>query len=97
MNTSENDTISREHHFCISISKHIFTHPQHGVVFVRDPVSCKDAETHDLSPTIVYGVSVANIPIRWLTFSPADKPRSLCGVLQEAWHMAPGLVRHQII
>lgn len=94
MNTPTQDITVREHHFCVSISKYIFAHPQRGIVFAQEPLSCKDAKTYDLSPTIFYGVSVADTPIQWLTFSPADRPRPFCDVLQEAWHTAPGLRGH---
>ena len=88
---SDKITLPREHYFYVATAKHIFTHPNYGIVIVRDPIALKDALSYGLKPLILYGVTVAGTPINWLTFSPADKPRSFCSVLQEAWRTAPGL------
>ena len=66
----------REHHFYVAIAKFLFHHPEHGVVSVQDPIKVKDAERYGLSPLILYGLTVAGLPIRWMTFTPADQPRA---------------------
>jgi len=82
---------SREHHFYVSIAKFLFHHPQHGIVAVRDPIKLADAKQRGLNPIILYGITVAGLPIRWLTFSPVDQRKSLREVLLEAWRDAEGL------
>lgn len=89
--TTHSAPITREHHFYVAIAKIAFIHDKHGIVFVRDPMSLADAARYGLKPLILYGITVAGTPIRWATFSSADKPRPLCSVLQEAWRNAPGL------
>lgn len=81
----------REHHFYASIAKFLFHHPQHGIVTVRDPIRLADAKQHGLLPIILYGVTVAALPIRHLTFSTVDRPKSLREVLLTAWGNAEGL------
>ncbi len=81
----------REHHFYVAIAKFLFHHPEHGVVSVRDPIKIKDAERYGLSPLILYGITVAGLPIRWMTFTPVDQPRAFRDVLLEAWRNAEGL------
>lgn len=75
----------------VAIAKHVLTHPERGIVFVRDPISISDAAQYGLSPLIIYSVGIPGTSIRMLTFSPADKPRSMCSLLKEAWNTAPGL------
>lgn len=82
---------SREHHFYVSIAKFLFHHPQHGVVAVRDPIRLADAKRRDLDPIILYGITVAGSPIRWLTFSSVRQRKSLREVLLAAWRDAEGL------
>ncbi|MCI5218363.1 MAG: hypothetical protein D3914_04020 [Candidatus Electrothrix sp. LOE2] len=82
---------AREHHFYVAVAKFLFYHPEHGIVSVRDPIRIKDAKQYGLSPLILYGVSVAGLPIRWMTFSPLDQPRAFRDVLLEAWRNADGL------
>lgn len=82
---------SREHHFYVSIAKFLFHHPQHGIVAVRDPIKLADAKQRGLSPLMLYGITVAGLPIRWLMFSPADQRKSLREVLLTAWRGAEGL------
>lgn len=82
---------SREHHFYVSIAKFLFHHPQHGIVAVRDPIRLADAKQRGLNSIILYGVTVAGLPIRWLIFSPADQRKSLREVLLTAWRGAEGL------
>ena len=40
---------------------------------------------------MLYGVTVAGLPIRWLTFSPVEQRKSLREVLLTAWNNAEGL------
>ena len=82
---------AREHHFYVSIAKFLFHHPEHGIVSVRDPIKIRDAERYGLSPLILYGLTVVGLPIRWMTFTPVDQPRSFQDVLLEAWSKAEGL------
>ena len=81
----------REHHFYVAIAKFLFHHPEHGIVSVGDPIKIKDAERYGLSPLILYGLTVAGLPIRWMTFTPVDQPRPFREVLLEAWRNAEGL------
>lgn len=81
----------REHHFFVSIAKFLFHHPQHGIVAVRDPIRLADAKRHELDPIILYGITVAGLPIRWLTFSSVGQRKSLREVLLAAWRDAEGL------
>jgi len=81
----------REHYFYVAIAKFLFHHLGHGIVSVRDPIKIKDAERYGLSPLILYGLSVAGLPIRWMTFTPVDQPRPFWDVLLEAWRNAEGL------
>ncbi|MGE4579127.1 MAG: hypothetical protein AB7F21_06270 [Desulfuromonadales bacterium] len=81
----------REHHFYVAIAKFLFHHPEHGIVSVQDPIKIKDAGRYRLSPLILYGVTVAGLPIRWMTFTPAERPRAFRDVLLEAWCKADGL------
>jgi hypothetical protein len=66
----------REHHFYVAIAKFLLHHPEHGIVSVRDPIKIKDAEQYGFSPSILYGLTVAGLPIRWMTFTPVDQPRA---------------------
>lgn len=81
----------REHHFYVAIAKFLFHHPEHGIVSVGDPIKIKDAEQYGLSPIILYGLTVAGLPIRWMTFTPVDQPRAFRDVLLEVWRNAEGL------
>ncbi|WP_029894970.1 hypothetical protein [Desulfohalovibrio reitneri] len=81
----------REHHFYVAIAKFLFHHPEHGMVSVGDPIKIKDAERYGLSPLILYGLTVAGLPIRWMTFTQVDQPRAFRDVLLEAWRNAEGL------
>ncbi|WP_234908144.1 hypothetical protein [Rhizobium rhizogenes] len=82
---------NREHHFYVSAAKFLFHHPQHGIVGVRDPIRLEDAERHGLRPIILYGLTVAGLPIRWLTFSAVGQRRTFREVLLTAWRSAEGL------
>lgn len=81
----------REHHFYVAHAKFLFHHSRHGIVAVRDPIKLKDAEQYGLTPLILYGLRVAGLPICWMTFSPANQPRSFREVLLDAWSNAAGL------
>jgi hypothetical protein len=83
--------LTREHYFYVSIAKFLFHHSEHGIVSVRDPIKIKGAEQYGLSPLILYGLTVAGLPIRWMTFTPANQPRAFRDVLLEAWRKAEGL------
>lgn len=85
------DQISREHFFYVAVARFVFLHPQHGIVSVRDPIRLGDAEQLGLSPLLIYGLSVADLPLRWMTFSTVDEPKPILSVLQEAWSQAEGL------
>lgn len=89
--SNETQQPNREHHFYVSIAKFLFHHPQHGIVAVRDPIRLADAKQRGLDPIILYGVTVAGLPIRWLTFSAIDQRKSLREVLLTAWRDAEGL------
>ncbi|WP_243885261.1 hypothetical protein [Shewanella algae] len=77
----------REHHFYVAIAKFLFHHPEHGIVSVRDPIKIKDAERYGLSPLLLYGLTVAGLPI----FTPVDQPKAFQDALLEAWNNAEGL------
>ncbi len=87
----QTQSIRREHHFYVATAKFLFHHPEHGIVIVRDPIKIKDAAQFGLSALILYGLTVAGLPIRWLTFTPVDQPRAFQDVLLEAWRNAEGL------
>jgi hypothetical protein len=81
----------REHNFYIAIAKYLFYHPEHGIVTANDPIRVKNAEKYRLNPLILYGLTVAGLPLGWMTFSPASQPRDLGNVLMEAWRNGEGL------
>lgn len=81
----------REHHFYVVIAKYLFLHAEHGIVPVGEPLRLKEAQRYGLRPLILYGLTVAGLPIRWMTFAPLDQPRAVRGVLPEAWRKAAGL------
>lgn len=82
---------SREHNLYVAISKFVYNHPEHGVVFVRDPITISAAAEYGLTPLILYGLSPAQTAIHCIRFSAATSPVSLLEILQEAWRTAPGL------
>lgn len=83
--------VTRVHHFYVAVAKYVFTHPKYGIVCVSDPISLKEAETYQLSPLLLYGLTVASLPIRWLTFTSVDKPRAFKDILLDGWRNAKGL------
>jgi hypothetical protein len=88
---SQTQQPNREHHFYVSTAKFLFHHSQHGIVAVRDPIRLADAARHGLNPIILYGLTVAGLPIRWLTFSTVGQRRTFREVLLTAWRNAEGL------
>ena len=89
--STQTQSTRKEHHFYVATAKFLFQHPEHGIVTVRDPIKIKDAKRFGLNPLILYGLTVAGLPIRWLTFTPLDKPRAFQDVLLDAWRNAEGL------
>lgn len=85
------DQTMREHFFYVAVARFVFLHQKHGVVSVRDPIRLSEAEQLGLSPLLIYGLSVAGLPLRWMTFSNLAEPRPILAVLQEAWSQAEGL------
>ena len=85
------DQVNREHFFYVAVARFVFLHQKHGIVSVRDPIRLADAETFGLSLLLIYGLNVAGLPLRWMTFSTLDEPRPILSVLQEAWSQAEGL------
>lgn len=83
--------LTRLHHFYVGIAKFLFHHPMHGIVSVRDPIKLEDAARYGLSPLLLYGLTVAGLPIRWMTFTSVDQPRALREVILDAWRNADGL------
>lgn len=81
----------REHYFYVAIAKFLFHHPELGIVSVQDPIKIKDAARYGLNPLVLYGLTVAGLPIRWMTFTPLDQPMAFRDVLLEAWRNAEGL------
>lgn len=91
MNQAAEKNPIREHYFYAAVAKHVFEHQQHGLVFVRDPLSLNDAAQYGLKPLILYGITVAGTSITWLTFAPTEGARTFTSVLQEAWTEGTGL------
>ncbi|MGR7919644.1 hypothetical protein ACU6RQ_00720 [Zobellella denitrificans] len=89
--TEQTQPSPREHHFYVAIAKFLFHHPEHGIVSARDPIKIKDAERYGLSPLLLYGLTVAGLPIRRMTFTPVDQPKAFRDVLLDAWRNAEGL------
>ncbi|WP_200835065.1 hypothetical protein [Phyllobacterium salinisoli] len=83
--------MQRRHHFYVSTAKFLFQHPQYGIVSVRDPIRTSDAKQYDLKPILLYGLTVAGLPIRWTTFSSDENPQPLRQILFSAWLQGEGL------
>ncbi len=88
---ANNNDQQREHHFYVAIAKHVFEHPEHGVVFSGDTISLSDAARFGLKPLILYGLTVPGTQLQWFSFSDLDNPRSFLSFLIEAWSKASGL------
>lgn len=86
-----NSDQQREHHFYVAIAKHVFEHPEHGVVFNGETIALSDAARFGLKPLILYGLTVPGTQIQWHAFSRFDNPRSFLGFLIEAWSKGTGL------
>jgi len=81
----------REHHLVVATAKHVFLHREYGVVFVREAASREDLAAYDLSPLLLYGLSVPGSSLRWVMLTPVDNPASIVSVLGKAWARADGL------
>ncbi|ABK50388.1 conserved hypothetical protein (plasmid) [Shewanella sp. ANA-3] len=81
----------RIHHLYVATAKYLFAHPKHGIVKLLDPMTVSDAKRYQLSPILLYGLTVAGLPIRWMTFAPIDAPIAIKGFLANAWEHAKGL------
>ena len=55
---ASNSDRQRVHHFYVSIAKHVFEHPEHGIVFCPDNISLSDAARFGLKPLILYGLTL---------------------------------------
>lgn len=90
-NAMTTESSLREHWLSVAIARHVFAHPDFGIVFARDPFDLTTAERYGLRPIIVYSVTVADIGLRHLAFSAAEKPSSFLNVLQDLWRTSPVL------
>ena len=81
----------REHHLVVATAKHVFLHREYGVVFVREAASLEDLAAYDLSPLLLYGLSVPGSSLRWIMLTPVNNPASIVSVLGNAWTRADGL------
>ncbi len=88
---SESNVATREHHFYAAIAKHVFEHPEHGIVFTGETITLSDAARFGLKPLILYGLTVPGTQFHWYTFSRNDAPRSFLGLLIVAWSNGTGL------
>ncbi|MDR1297560.1 MAG: hypothetical protein LBO05_09360 [Deltaproteobacteria bacterium] len=83
----------RMHNFYVSYLKHLFAHPEFGLVYVNNPpLSVREAEEeYSLQPIILYGLTLPGLPISLHTFSLATEPRALKEVLLHLWSNGPEL------
>lgn len=81
----------REHQFYVTVCKFIFAHKTHGIVSLIDPLPLEEAKVLGLEQILLYGVTVAGLPLRWVTFSAFDERLDLLAVLQDAWAIGAGL------
>lgn len=81
----------KEQHFYIAVSKYLFHHSELGIVTAEEPIRVEDAAEYDLSPIILYGLTVPKLSISWLTYSLYSEPKDLIEVLKEGWANANGL------
>jgi len=84
-------TEPRIHHLYVATARYLFAHPKHGIVKILDPITLRDAKRYQLSPILLYGLTVAGLPIRWMTFAPIDAPIAIKSFLANAWEHAKGL------
>lgn len=87
----QNSSAAREQHFYVATAKFAFNHPQHCIVFVRDPISIEAAAEYGLTPLTLYGLVPAGTDIPFIRFSAGNSPIPFLEMLQEAWKTAPGL------
>ncbi len=71
----------RIHHLYVATAKYLFAHPKLGIVKILDPITLSDAKRYQLSPILLYGLTVAGLPIRWMTFTPFDAPIAIIDFL----------------
>ncbi|MCZ7977516.1 hypothetical protein O9X80_23770 [Agrobacterium salinitolerans] len=83
--------MQRLHHFFVATAKFVFQHPEYGIVSVRDPIRTGDASRYGLNPILLYGLTVAGLPIRWTTFSAYEHRLPFREVLFSAWQQGAGL------
>jgi hypothetical protein len=72
-------------YFSLDVCKHIFQHPTHGLVFVRDAMRCSEAERYGLSPLLLYALSVPDTAIRRMTFAALNQPHAIYATLHRLW------------
>ncbi len=70
-----------EHHFYISTARFLFQHAEYGIVIVRDPIKLSDAGKFGLRSVLLYGVTVARLPLRRITFNSRNQLTPLIDVL----------------
>jgi len=75
----------REQFLSIATAKHVFTHPERGIVFVVDPIPLVEATRFQLAPLLVYALTCAGTAISRMAFSPLDRPMSIATFLNESW------------
>lgn len=90
METVQTDN-QRMHHVHVATARFVFRHPHHGIVFVSDPISLRDAANLDLEPLLLYAVSADGAPIQAIVFSDLRSPLPLSSVLKHSWETASGL------
>jgi hypothetical protein len=57
-----------------------------GWYFVLDAMRCREAEKYDLTPLLLYALSISGTAIRRLTFAPLDQPVGIYDTLH-LWTM----------
>lgn len=75
----------RTNYFSLAVCKHIFLHATHGLVFVGDAIRCHEAEKYELSPLLLYALSIPDTAIRRITFVPLNQPRAIYATLHHLW------------
>ncbi|MDI9469654.1 MAG: hypothetical protein QM296_05535 [Bacillota bacterium] len=89
--TNAISSFRRVQHFYVAAAKHLFYHPDYGIVSAGDAIRIQEAARYNLSPLLLYGLTLAGLPVRWLSFSPFSEPLPLRSFLLEAWRQADGL------
>lgn len=75
----------RTHYFSLAVCKHIFLHPTHGPVFVRNAMRCHEAGRYGLSPLLLYALFIPGTAIRRMTFALREEPHALYTTLHHLW------------